>query len=272
MKRNNFFKEKYLLFLLLVLTSTVVFSQIGIGTIKPEGMLDLESSQYGLVYPRVALVKTNQQLPVTNPNGGNLVAGTVVYNTSTTSTGDHDVYPGVYVWDGAAINPKWIPQFILEHSALFAQNPLNFSVPLSGGFRDVPNLGNGKTFKAKYTGIYRIEANFNFGAGQALNPSGSESVRMATQEGYFRFIFNGTNYDIYTHAYSIKNNITNQNFNRFRHDSSLILYLNLSAGQTYPFRLQMDLQVSNTSDYDTATNGIVGIDVPCTIEFTYINE
>ncbi len=256
----------------LLFISAIASSQVGIGTSNPEGMLDLESNQQGLVYPRVALTKTNLQSPVVNPNGGNLVAGTVVYNTNTTSTGDHDVYPGVYVWDGAAVDPKWIPQFIIEHSALFEQNPLNFNVPLSGGFRDVPNLGNGSSFTAKYTGTYRIEANFNFGAGQVLDPSGSESVRMATQEGYFRFNFDGSSYDIYTHAYSIRNNNTNQNFNRFRHDSSLILYVNLSAGQTYPMRLQMDLQTSNSNDYNSSTNGIVGIDVPCTIEFTYIKE
>jgi hypothetical protein len=34
----------------------------------------------------------------------------------------------------------------------------------------------------------------------------------------------------------------------------------------------MDLQVSNSNDYNSSTNGIVGIDVPCTIEFTYIKE
>lgn len=264
--------SKNTVLLLLILTTTVSFSQVGIGTTKPEGILDLESTQNGLVYPRVALVKTNQQLPVINPNGGNLVEGTVVYNTSTTSTGDHDVYPGIYVWDGATVTPKWIPQFIIEHSALFEQNPLNFNVPLSGGFRDVPNLENGSTFTAKYTGTYRIEANFNFGAGQVLNPSGSESVRMATQEGYFRFTFDGSNYDTYTHSYSIRNNNTSQNFNRFRHDSSLVLYVNLRAGQTYQMRLQMDLQVSNPNDYNGSTNGIVGVDVPCTVEFTYIKE
>ncbi len=264
--------SKNTVLLLLVLTPVVSFSQIGIGTTEPEGMLDLESTQNGLVYPRVALVKTNQQLPVINPNGGNLVEGTVVYNTSTTSTGDHDVYPGIYVWDGAAVTPKWIPQFIIEHSALFEQNPLNFNVPFSGGLRDIPNLGSGTEFTAKYTGTYRIEANFNFGAGQVRNPSGSESVRMATQEGYFRFTFNGTPYDIYAHSYSIRNNNSSQHFNKFRHDSSLILYVNLRAGQTYPLRLQMDIEVSNSNDYDSSTNGVVGIDVPCTIEFTYIKE
>lgn len=271
MQSINLIFKRYILAGILFISAPAI-SQVGIGTSNPEGMLDLESNIHGLVYPRVVLTKTNQQAPVVNPNGGNLVAGTVVYNTNTTSTGDQDVYPGVYVWDGAAVDPKWIPQFIIEHSALFEQNPLNYNVPLSGGFRDIPNLGNGSSFTAKYTGTYRIEANFNFGAGQVLNPSGSESVRMATQEGYFRFTFNGSNYDIYTHSYSIRNNNSSQNFNRFRHDSSLILYVNLRAGQTYSMGLQMDIQVSNSNDYDSATNGIVGIDVPCAIEFTYIKE
>ena len=171
MQNINSIVSKYTV-IALIFISAVASSQVGIGTSNPEGMLDLESNQYGLVYPRVALTKTNLQFPVVNPNGGNLVAGTVVYNTNTTSTGDHDVYPGVYVWDGAAVNPKWIPQFIIEHSALFEQNPLNFNVSLSGGFVDIPNLGNGSSFTAKYTGTYRIEANFNFGAGQVFKQRG----------------------------------------------------------------------------------------------------
>ena len=245
-------------------------AQVGIGTAAPEGMLDLESSTTGLVYPRVALIKTDQEAPVTNPNGGNLVAGTVVYNTSTTSTGDHDVYPGIYAWDGSA----WVPQFILEHSALFEQNALDYRVPLSGGYRNVPGLDN-ESFTAKYTGTYRIEANFNFGAGFVDNPDSGEEIRMATQEGYFRFSFNGDNYDIYTHSYSINNDIIPADFNTFRHDSSLILYVDLRAGQSYPLSLQMDVQVSNNSDYNNGSNNAeshVGIGIPCSIEFTYIKE
>ena len=243
-----------------------VQAQVGVGTTNPEGMLDLESNSAGFVFPKVALTSRSTESPVTNPNGGGLAEGTVVYNTNTTQTGTNDVYPGIYVWDGN----EWIAQYIKEDNQKFEQSTLEFRVPLSGGFRNVPGLANGSSFTPKYSGVYRIEANFNFGAGEINAPDAPNSIRMATQEGYFRFNFNANNYDIYTHAYSINNELINSGtgYEAFRHDSSLILYENLRAGVTYSFGLRVDVQVSN----EFQTNAYVGIDLPCTVEFIYLEE
>ncbi|MCB0466272.1 MAG: hypothetical protein KDC78_11475 [Aequorivita sp.] len=54
-----------------------IFGQIGTGTISPKGMLDITSSDSGLVIPRVTSIET-----VTDGNGNNAVDGTVVYDES----------------------------------------------------------------------------------------------------------------------------------------------------------------------------------------------
>lgn len=77
---------------------------IGIGTNTPNGALEVNSSNSGLVLPKVALTSTTSASPVVNPNGGNLALGTTVYNTATAGTSPNDVAPGMYYWDGT----RWI--------------------------------------------------------------------------------------------------------------------------------------------------------------------
>lgn len=271
--------KRYINYLPILLFTLIGSAQVGIGTNSPEGLLDLkDNTTLGLIYPRVPLLATNDPNPVINPSGGPLEAGTVVYNTSLTTNGTNDVYPGIYAWDGS----QWTTQFIKEDVAIIEQTPLDFRVPYSGSWRDVPGLGNGSTFTAKYTGTYRIIANFNFGAG-LIRPSAAggganhDYIRMATQEGYFRFTFNGSPYNIYTHSYSVFNEhiggASGTYYDTFRHDSSLIIYEELVAGQTYSFRLEIDVFVSNSSDFnnsDTNAYSHVGIELPCTVEFTYL--
>jgi hypothetical protein len=265
----KFIYKFYYYTLFIVINFSISYGQVAIGTTSPKGMLDLQNNTtMGLIYPRVALTATNVATPVLNPNGGNLVEGTVVYNTSYTTNGANDVYPGIYAWDGT----QWTTQFIKEDAVIFEQSPLDLRVVNSNSYVDVPGLGNGSTFTAKYTGTYRIIANFNFGAGKINTPS-SGNTSMATQEGYFRFSFDGTPYLIYTHAYSVYNVGLTTYFEQFRHDSSLILYETLTAGQTYSYRLEVDLFVS--SDFENSGNSgdgrsHVGIGLPCTVEFTFL--
>ncbi len=80
------------------------FSQVGIGTTTPNGALDINSSDQGLIVPRVALTASNVSAPVINPAGGSLLSGTIVYNTATAGTSPNDIVPGFYFWDGA----KWL--------------------------------------------------------------------------------------------------------------------------------------------------------------------
>lgn len=93
------------------------FSQVGIGTTSPKAALDVDSSNQGFLAPRIALTASNIALPVTNPNGGALITGTLVFNTSTAGVSPNNVIPGYYYWDGlqwvlltkqtSPSNPDW---------------------------------------------------------------------------------------------------------------------------------------------------------------------
>lgn len=94
-------KDIFSLFLVLSLKT---FSQVGIGTTTPRGILDVNSSTTGFIPPQVALTASNVAAPVTNPQGGAIVAGTMIYNTATAGVSPNNVIPGFYYWDGT----KWL--------------------------------------------------------------------------------------------------------------------------------------------------------------------
>lgn len=84
--------RKALLFI--VILTSPMFGQVGIGTITPSAALDISSTNDGLLLPRIALNNTTTAT-VTTPTVSELV-----YNTSTVG----DVTPGFYYWDGT----KWV--------------------------------------------------------------------------------------------------------------------------------------------------------------------
>lgn len=77
---------------------SIIKAQIGIGTSSPNAnaMLDVTSTNKGVLFPRVALISTNSASPLSAH-----VAGMTVYNTATnTSVASNPVYPGPYYNDG----------------------------------------------------------------------------------------------------------------------------------------------------------------------------
>jgi hypothetical protein len=87
------------LVILLCCCSTVSYSQVKIGnnpnTINPNAMLEIESTDKGLLLPRLALKSTTNPLPLVN-----FVEGMFVFNTAN----QNDITPGIYYSDGT----KWI--------------------------------------------------------------------------------------------------------------------------------------------------------------------
>lgn len=276
-------KILYTLFITSILflsANSSLFAQIGVGTVAPQGILDLSNNNStGFVFPKAALTASNVAAPVINPDGGTLVAGTVVFNTNSTATGTYDVYPGIYAWDGT----QWNPQYLREDSALFEQSTLDFRTVTgdetynsgSSDWAAVPGLGAG-SFTPKYSGTYRIKTSFNFGAGKVILPA-TGIINMATMEGLFRFTFNGTPRLCYTHSYSLYNGGIGGGtyYDSFKHDTSIVEYVELTAGVTYNFSLEVDVFVA-THFEDTGNSGDgrghVGIDTPCTVEFTFTEE
>ncbi len=91
-------------YLLFLLYSCSLFSQVGIGTTTPNGALDVVSTNQGLLMPRVELTSTNVSAPVINPASGVLANSTLIYNSATNGVFPNNVFPGFYYWDGL----KWV--------------------------------------------------------------------------------------------------------------------------------------------------------------------
>ncbi len=97
-------KKLYLLLIVAVLCCFTINAQVGIGSISPEGELDVISTNHGVIFPRIGLISRNVAPPVFNPQGGLLAEGTLVYNTATNGPAPYTVSPGYYFWDGS----QWV--------------------------------------------------------------------------------------------------------------------------------------------------------------------
>ncbi|MFM9989300.1 hypothetical protein [Flavobacterium sp.] len=85
------------LLLSILLSGSVVMSQLGIETMTPnsDSILDALSTNKGVLLPRVALSSTNLASSLCA-----FVAGIVVYNAATAGSGSNIVFPAIYCSDG----------------------------------------------------------------------------------------------------------------------------------------------------------------------------
>lgn len=90
---------KLLVFLLLVTSG--LYAQTGIGTTTPNASakLDVSATDRGFLPPRVALTAANVFTPITGTSSA--AAGLLVYNTATAGTAPNNVIPGYYYWNGS---------------------------------------------------------------------------------------------------------------------------------------------------------------------------
>ncbi|MCT8338685.1 hypothetical protein MG296_01335 [Flavobacteriaceae bacterium TK19130] len=267
MKKNTLL----LVYLLGIATIPTTYAQVGIGTTAPKGILDIESSQHGVVYPSVALTDTNVEAPVINPQGGSLAVGTTVYNTNATSTGTNDVEPGIYSWSGT----KWIPHFYVKQYEYYVQTS-TLRTSSSSGYQMVPGL-DADSFTPLYSGVYRIYIKAFYGGGNVIQNGDIEAV---TATGTFRFNWDGTPHTFDVKAYSAYNANVGGGIvmsNKWI-ETTKVIYMNLIAGVTYNFNLEFDQ--TSTTGFEANGNlsggndgrGYVGSDLPCTIEISFVDE
>jgi len=250
--------------LLFCFVCTSIQAQVGINTTDPKGILDVNSSSYGIVLPRISLSSTQNAAPVTNPQGGNLAVGTVIYNTNTTSTGTHDVVPGIYVWTGS----EWFAKFTKKDAQLFTQSM--YTRPASNaGYEAITGL-TGQSFTAKYTGTYKIEVSVNYGAGYAEDNDSDTDVISVLAD--FRFNFDGTDYNIPLSSWSVQGSTR---YYLIWEQSNYVMYTDLVAGTSYNFDLHIDQQdATGMEDNGNSGDGLgyTGYDIPCSVEFIYIGD
>ncbi|MCB0508147.1 MAG: hypothetical protein R2739_10820 [Chitinophagales bacterium] len=78
---------------------------VGVGTSSPNSssILDITSSNKGLLVPRVALTGTTDASTISSP-----ATSLLVYNTATTGTAPYNVTPGYYYNAGTTTSPNWV--------------------------------------------------------------------------------------------------------------------------------------------------------------------
>ena len=251
-------------------------AQVGVGTVTPDGVLDLNedsgTNKYGLVLPRVALSRTDLATPVVDPDPaalpGTLPVGTVVYNTATTNFGSESVYPGIYMWDGV----DWINEFPKKNAEIFKQDNSSGALRTitSAGYQDVTGLIN-RTFTPAYTGTYKIEVSVNWGGGYAADSGFGTDVAVMT--GNFKFTFNGIDELFPAHTWSARHGGGTQYYDIWE-QSTVVIYKELVANTPYNFGLRFDQTVAdgfvNTGNSGTGM-GWLGGDIPCTVEFVFLD-
>jgi hypothetical protein len=98
----------------------ISFAQVGInatGTAPATpAMLDVSSTNKGLLIPRVALSASNSNVPI----GANIVTSLLVYNTATAGTSPNNVVPGYYYWNGTAWVALVGSAFTLPYSGMIS--------------------------------------------------------------------------------------------------------------------------------------------------------
>lgn len=90
--------------LLLFLSPFATLSQVGVNTTNPNAMMDITSTNNGLLIPRVALLSAIDNTTVVNPQGGALITSTLVYNTTPSGVSPDNVVAGFYFWNGT----RWV--------------------------------------------------------------------------------------------------------------------------------------------------------------------
>jgi len=98
---------KSLVYISLLLLPSFLLAQVGIGTVTPRATLEVSNNgNGGVLIPQYALTGSDDATTVANPQGGLLVDGTLVYNT-TDVTGGNAIPKGIVYWDGPT--STWIP-------------------------------------------------------------------------------------------------------------------------------------------------------------------
>lgn len=260
-----------------VLATSAGFAQVGVGTVTPDGVLDLNNdsgtNRYGLVLPRVNLSRTDVAAPVIDPSTGAPLnmnnIGTVVYNTATTSFGSESVYPGIYMWDGI----DWINEFPKKDAQIFKQDNSGGALRTvtAGGYQNIPGLTGGTTFTPAYTGTYKIEVSMNWGGGYVSNSGFGTDVAVMT--GNFQFTFDGVPEVFPAHTWSGRHGGGTQYYDIWE-QSSVVIYKDLVAGTIYNFGLRFDQTNADgfVNGGDSGDGrGWLGGDIPCSVEFVFLD-
>jgi len=194
---------KYIKLLFILITCIVAHAQVGIGTTTPDAssVLDITSTDKGLLIPRVSIGDTSLAAPVVTP-----ATGLLIYNTNAAITGGDGV--GFYYWNGTQWTQFTTSGKAWELTGNSGTNPTTNFV----GTSDSQDL----VFRTNNIENMRINTDGNVGIGTTSNQA-RLYVNIPTSN-------NTTNYGIYNYhngtdpgtTYGIRNlNYTSTNSTKY---------------------------------------------------------
>lgn len=160
------------LFLCLILATTGI-AQVGINTTSPANgaLLDVYSSNKGLLTPKVALTNTVDVTTITPAAS----VGLMVYNTATAGSLPFQVTPGFYYWNGS----QWLRFYNRGYGLKFDQ-----IIPLipTAVYQTITGMDTGN-ISVPYTGTYQVRIEAIYSCGTLINNSsdgvGQASIRLS---------------------------------------------------------------------------------------------
>lgn len=184
---------------ILLLSSFLSLSQVGIGTTTPNAALDIEATDDGLLIPRIALTATNVAT-VTTPTESELV-----YNTATAGIAPYEVTPGFYYWDGV----QWVRVLMNTNN--------NWSIDGNDGTDPTTNFlgtidNQDLVIRTNNTENVRVNTDGNVGIGTTSNAArlyvNLPNTDTTTNYGIYNYFDGadaGTTYGIRNHNYGSGN-------------------------------------------------------------------
>ncbi len=151
MYSTEIFKLSFCLFFCF---SFAINAQVGIGTTNPHtsSILDIESSNSGVLLPRIGLTSTLDIVTIANPE-----ISLLVYNINTVN----DVTPGFYYWSNSKWNKISVDSKIfgdIYRSSSSSTQSLNSNTPINFGSVAVSEgvICNSDNFQITVSGYYRV--------------------------------------------------------------------------------------------------------------------
>lgn len=183
---------KKIVFTLLIILPLLSFAQVGINTTTPKAALDVESTNNGILIPRVQLTSNLDNTTVVNPTLAPLETSTLIYNIAPAGVAPNDVVAGFYYWNGTS----WIAiagTATTDHD----WHEVGTTTPPDAITDNMFHTGN--VAIGKNTADYPLEVNttnFQFGINNTFNNPTVTSVQKATINNYITDNTNDRKYGI----------------------------------------------------------------------------
>lgn len=234
--------KKYL-FLLMFLHAVTASSQVVLGdnSIDNGAIFQLTSTDKGLMIPKVALTSRTDVTTITP----SLVEGLWVYNTANAGSGLDTVSPGFYFWDSS----NWVKIYNEGYTVQFEQTVTERSANTTTTYT-IPGLD--QNVVAPYTGTYEIHVTGYIAAANHSNTSFEAMVHGS-------YILEIDNVKVAESNVSSNTKVTPSAFQALGRQTTIVYYVDLSAGQSYNFKVRGRLwQQVNVNASSLNVSGVCG--------------